>query len=65
LSPRLGGGGTRLSETPQPEQGAGRDSAEFECLFISGLSVLVGYECYDEGHVYNEVRCIRSMIHEL
>jgi len=37
--------GTRLSETPQPERGAGRDNAVIGCLFISGWSVLVGYEC--------------------
>jgi len=56
---------SRLSEAPQPERGAGQDSVVFGCLFISGWSVLVGYECYDEGHVYNGVWCIRSMIHEL
>jgi len=27
LCPRLGGGGARLSETPLPERGAGRDCA--------------------------------------
>jgi len=29
LCPRLGGGGTRLSETASPERGAGRGSAVF------------------------------------
>ena len=70
LSPCLGGGGlawarlSRLSETPQPERGAGRDSAVFGWLVYFWMICLVGYECYDEGHVYNEVWCIRSMIHE-
>ena len=50
-SPRLGEGGlawastSRLSETPQPEWGARRDSAAIGCLFMSWWSVLVGYEC--------------------
>jgi len=41
LCPRLGGGGTRLSETPQPERGAGRERAVFGCRFIPKRSVLV------------------------
>ena len=70
-SPRLGEGGARLSEHVSPERGP---SAWARCwarqccvgiFVISGWSVLVGYECYDEGHVYNEAWCIRSMIHEI
>jgi len=34
LCPRLGGGGARLSETPQPERGAERDSAVIKCPFV-------------------------------
>ncbi|QCE07513.1 hypothetical protein DEO72_LG9g2533 [Vigna unguiculata] len=36
---------SRLSETPQPERGAGRGSAVIEYLFVLEWSVLVGYEC--------------------
>jgi len=34
LCPRLGGGGTHLSETPQPERGAGRDNVVFGCPLV-------------------------------
>ena len=42
LCPRLGGGVARLSETPQPERGAGWDSDVIGCLFISGWSLWLG-----------------------
>jgi len=51
LSPRLGGGGlawarlSRLSKIPQPERGAGRDSAVIGYLFVPEWSVLVEYDC--------------------
>jgi len=34
-----------LSETPQSERGAGRDSAAIGCLFVPEWSVLVEYDC--------------------
>ena len=43
----------RLSETLQPERGAGRGSVVLGCLLVLDDWHLLGYDCYDEKYVMN------------
>jgi len=65
LSPRLGGGGLAWA---RPFSLSEVLSETVLCLDVCSFLddwFWFGYECYDDGHVYNGVWCIRSMIHEL
>jgi len=70
-SPRLGEGGARVSEYVSAERDPSAWARRWArqrwvWMFVYFWMICFGgCECYDEGHVYNEVWYIRSMIHEL